>query len=168
MTAVSPSLMVTSATGARKKGACTTVMLAEAVAEPAVLLAVHVYTPSSSSFTGLMKNTWFSVSRSMRRSRAAGKWSFIALRREISGGGRPSAGHLRRATPPTWEEGGNNLGGKYLITSRRECFSWQNNLHVNWNKNIQKYVGTQKISTQNSKLVVSRRSLYASPEDGDA
>ena len=31
-----------------------------------------------------------------------------------------------------------------------------------------KHVGTQKISTQNSKLVVSRRSLYASPEVGDA
>ena len=31
-----------------------------------------------------------------------------------------------------------------------------------------KHVGTQKISTQSSKLVVSRRSLYASPEDGDA
>ena len=31
-----------------------------------------------------------------------------------------------------------------------------------------KHVDTQKISTQNSKLVVSRRSLYASPEDGDA
>ena len=31
-----------------------------------------------------------------------------------------------------------------------------------------KHVGTQKISTQNSKLVVSCRSLYASPEDGDA
>ena len=30
-----------------------------------------------------------------------------------------------------------------------------------------KHVGTQKISTQNSKLVVSCRSLYASPEDGD-
>ena len=29
-----------------------------------------------------------------------------------------------------------------------------------------KHVGTQKISTQSSKLVVSRRSLYASPEDG--
>ena len=28
-----------------------------------------------------------------------------------------------------------------------------------------KHVGTQKISTQNSKLVVSRRSLYASPEE---
>ena len=27
-----------------------------------------------------------------------------------------------------------------------------------------KHVGTQKISTQSSKLVVSRRSLYASPE----
>ena len=33
---------------------------------------------------------------------------------------------------------------------------------------IWKHVGTQKISTQNSKLVVSRRSLYASPADGDA
>ena len=33
---------------------------------------------------------------------------------------------------------------------------------------IWKHVGTQKISTQNSKLVVSRRSLYASPEVGDA
>ena len=33
---------------------------------------------------------------------------------------------------------------------------------------IWKHVGTQKISTQNSKLVVSSRSLYASPEDGDA
>ena len=33
---------------------------------------------------------------------------------------------------------------------------------------IWKHVGTQKISTQSSKLVVSRRSLYASPEDGDA
>ena len=31
-----------------------------------------------------------------------------------------------------------------------------------------KHVGTQKISTQSSKLVVSRRSLYASPEDGDS
>ena len=31
-----------------------------------------------------------------------------------------------------------------------------------------KHVGTQKISTQSSKLVVSRRWLYASPEDGDA
>ena len=31
-----------------------------------------------------------------------------------------------------------------------------------------KHVGTQKISTQSSKLVVSRRSLYASPEIGDA
>ena len=31
-----------------------------------------------------------------------------------------------------------------------------------------KHVGTRKISTQNSKLVVSRRSLYASPEVGDA
>ena len=31
-----------------------------------------------------------------------------------------------------------------------------------------KHVGKQKISTQSSKLVVSRRSLYASPEDGDA
>ena len=31
-----------------------------------------------------------------------------------------------------------------------------------------KHVGTQKISTQSSKLVVSCRSLYASPEDGDA
>ena len=31
-----------------------------------------------------------------------------------------------------------------------------------------KHVGTQKNSTQSSKLVVSRRSLYASPEDGDA
>ena len=31
-----------------------------------------------------------------------------------------------------------------------------------------KHVGTQKNSTQNSKLVVSRRSLYASPEVGDA
>ena len=31
-----------------------------------------------------------------------------------------------------------------------------------------KHVGTQKISTQSSKLVVSRRSLYASPEVGDA
>ena len=31
-----------------------------------------------------------------------------------------------------------------------------------------KHVGTQKISTQNSELVVSRRSLYASPEVGDA
>ena len=31
---------------------------------------------------------------------------------------------------------------------------------------IWKHVGTQKISTQSSKLVVSRRSLYASPEDG--
>ena len=33
---------------------------------------------------------------------------------------------------------------------------------------IWKHVGTQKISTQSSKLVVSCRSLYASPEDGDA
>ena len=33
---------------------------------------------------------------------------------------------------------------------------------------IWKHVGTQKISTQSSKLMVSRRSLYASPEDGDA
>ena len=33
---------------------------------------------------------------------------------------------------------------------------------------IWKHVGTQKITTQSSKLVVSRRSLYASPEDGDA
>ena len=33
---------------------------------------------------------------------------------------------------------------------------------------IWKHVGTQKISTQSPKLVVSRRSLYASPEDGDA
>ena len=33
---------------------------------------------------------------------------------------------------------------------------------------IWKHVGTQKISTQSSKLVVSRRSLYASPELGDA
>ena len=33
---------------------------------------------------------------------------------------------------------------------------------------IWKHVGTQKISTQNSTLVVSRRSLYASPEVGDA
>ena len=31
-----------------------------------------------------------------------------------------------------------------------------------------KHVGTQKISTQRTKLVVSRRSLYASPEVGDA
>ena len=31
-----------------------------------------------------------------------------------------------------------------------------------------KQVGTQKISTQCSKLVVSCRSLYASPEDGEA
>ena len=31
-----------------------------------------------------------------------------------------------------------------------------------------KHVGTQKISTQSSKLMASRRSLYASPEDGDA
>ena len=31
-----------------------------------------------------------------------------------------------------------------------------------------KHVGTQKIATQSSKLVVIRRSLYASPEDGDA
>ena len=31
-----------------------------------------------------------------------------------------------------------------------------------------KHVGTQKISTQSSKLGVSCRSLYASPEDGDA
>ena len=31
-----------------------------------------------------------------------------------------------------------------------------------------KHVDTQKISTQSSKLVVSRRSLYASPEVGDA
>ena len=31
-----------------------------------------------------------------------------------------------------------------------------------------KNVDTQKISTQSSKLVVSRRSLYASPEIGDA
>ena len=33
---------------------------------------------------------------------------------------------------------------------------------------IWKHVGTQKISTQSLKLVVSRRSLYASPEDRDA
>ena len=33
---------------------------------------------------------------------------------------------------------------------------------------IWKHVGTQKISTQTSKLVFSCRSLYASPEDGDA
>ena len=33
---------------------------------------------------------------------------------------------------------------------------------------IWKHVDTQKISTQSSKLVVSRRSLYASPEVGDA
>ena len=33
---------------------------------------------------------------------------------------------------------------------------------------IWKNVGTQKISTQSSKLVVSRRFLYASPEVGDA
>ena len=32
---------------------------------------------------------------------------------------------------------------------------------------IWKHVGTQKISTQSSKLVVSHRSLYASPDDGD-
>ena len=31
-----------------------------------------------------------------------------------------------------------------------------------------KHLGTQKISTQSSKLLVSRRSLYASPEVGDA
>ena len=31
-----------------------------------------------------------------------------------------------------------------------------------------KHVGTQKISTQSSKLVVSRRFLYASLEDGEA
>ena len=31
-----------------------------------------------------------------------------------------------------------------------------------------KHVGTQKISTQSSKLVVSRRFLYASPEVWDA
>ena len=31
-----------------------------------------------------------------------------------------------------------------------------------------KHVGTQKISTQRSKLVVRRQSLYASPEDRDA
>ena len=30
-----------------------------------------------------------------------------------------------------------------------------------------KHVGTQKISTQSSKLAASRRSLYASPEVGD-
>ena len=34
---------------------------------------------------------------------------------------------------------------------------------LTWN-----HVGTQKMSTQNSKLVVSCRSLYASPEEGDA
>ena len=33
---------------------------------------------------------------------------------------------------------------------------------------IWKHVGTQKISTQSSKLVVSRRFLYASPEHRDA
>ena len=33
---------------------------------------------------------------------------------------------------------------------------------------IWKHVGTQKISTQSSKLVVGCRPLYASPEDGDA
>ena len=33
---------------------------------------------------------------------------------------------------------------------------------------IWKHVDTRKISTQSSKLVVSCRSLYASPEDGDA
>ena len=33
---------------------------------------------------------------------------------------------------------------------------------------IWKHVGTQKISTLSSKLMVSRRFLYASPEDGDA
>ena len=33
---------------------------------------------------------------------------------------------------------------------------------------IWKHVCTQKISTQISKLMVSHRSLYASPEDGDA
>ena len=33
---------------------------------------------------------------------------------------------------------------------------------------IWKHVGTQKISTQSSKLVVRRRFLYASPEVGDA
>ena len=33
---------------------------------------------------------------------------------------------------------------------------------------IWKHVGTQNILTQSSKLVVSRRSLYASPEVGDA
>ena len=33
---------------------------------------------------------------------------------------------------------------------------------------IWKHVGTPKISTQSSKLVIIRRSLYASPEDGDA
>ena len=33
---------------------------------------------------------------------------------------------------------------------------------------IWKHVGTQKISTQSSKLVVSRQFLYASPEVGDA
>ena len=33
---------------------------------------------------------------------------------------------------------------------------------------IWKHVGTQKISTQNSKLGVSCRSLYASPTVGDA
>ena len=36
-----------------------------------------------------------------------------------------------------------------------------------WNPHME-HVGTQKISTQSSKLVVSCRSLYASPEDGDA
>ena len=33
---------------------------------------------------------------------------------------------------------------------------------------IWKHVGTQKISTQSSKLVVSCQSLYATLEDGDA
>ena len=33
---------------------------------------------------------------------------------------------------------------------------------------IWKHVGTQKISTQSSKLVVNRRFLYASEEVGDA
>lgn len=67
---------------------------------PAVFLAVQLYTPMSSGFTSVMKNTSSSGMTCIRRSRAAGKSVPPSFCQAIWGAGWPSAAHSNLAVWP--------------------------------------------------------------------
>lgn len=67
---------------------------------PAVFFAVQLYTPISSGFTSMMKNTSSSGITRMRRSRAAGKSVPPSFCHATWGVGCPSAAHSNRAFVP--------------------------------------------------------------------